>query len=69
MCSSLISFIILSLTRMGQYVNNESIQLIDENNPTEKIKNEMNNKQFWLPYNSLYLLAMFWSCFITYAKF
>ncbi|CAF1238334.1 unnamed protein product [Adineta steineri] len=68
---SLISFLILSITKIGQdksNENDESIKLIHNNNNEieEEQESQINNKSFNISNNEFYLLAMFWSCFITF---
>ncbi|CAF4155083.1 unnamed protein product, partial [Adineta steineri] len=68
---SLISFLILSITKIGQdksNENDESIKLINNNNNEieEEQESQINNKSFNISNNEFYLLAMFWSCFITF---
>ncbi|CAF4343322.1 unnamed protein product, partial [Adineta steineri] len=62
---SLISFLILSISRIGQdkiNENDETLTLIDVNNQ----ENQKSNRQFHLSDNVPYLFAMFWSCLITF---
>ncbi|CAF0755241.1 unnamed protein product [Adineta steineri] len=72
MLSSLICFLILSITKIGQNKNNENDEnkiLIEKDNQVEEIENKenlMNKRQFKLSNNVFYLFAMFWSCFATY---
>ncbi|CAF1096062.1 unnamed protein product [Adineta steineri] len=62
---SLISFLILSISKIGQdkiNENDETLTLIDVNNQ----ENQKSNRQFHLSDNAPYLFAMFWSCLITF---
>ncbi|CAF0783433.1 unnamed protein product [Adineta steineri] len=72
MLSSLICFLILSITKIGQNKTNENDEnklLIEEDNQVEEIENKensMNKRQFNLSNDISYLFAMFWCCFTTY---
>ncbi|CAF4235474.1 unnamed protein product, partial [Adineta steineri] len=72
MLGSLICFLILSITKIGQNKINETDEnklLIEEDNQVEEIENKenlMNKRQFNLSNDISYLFAMFWCCFTTY---
>ncbi|CAF4077743.1 unnamed protein product [Adineta steineri] len=73
MLSSLICFLILSITKIGQNKINENDEnkiLIEQDNQIEQTENKedsINKRQFNLSNDIPYLFAMFWSCFTTYA--
>ncbi|CAF4369112.1 unnamed protein product, partial [Adineta steineri] len=75
MLSSLICFLILSITKIGQNKINENDEnkiLIEQDNQIEQTENKedsINKRQFNLSNDIPYLFAMFWSCFTTYGNF
>lgn len=70
MLSSLTAFVVLLITRVGLTENDENSALI-ETVRVEQVQNEYSAtdiRQFWLSQHGLYLLAMFWTCFLSYGN-
>ena len=70
MLSSLAAFVVLLITRVGLTENDERSALI-EAVQADQAQNEYiatDIRQFWLSQHGLYLLAMFWTCFLSYGN-
>lgn len=67
---SLIAFVALLMTRVGLVKNDENLALI-EGHAVDQVQNEYVStdvKRLWLSRHGFYLVAMFWTCFLTYGK-